>query len=110
MGTAKYAQQETTNAPQEMPNSPGVATVRRFDEDTIPLKRTGGSSVWFIFEAGDQLTEGFEDKEFEGNRRASKVAASRLPGVHRVGRLEESLYWLFSAAVLGYLLLEIIGH
>jgi hypothetical protein len=46
----------------------------------------------------------------EMDRRPSEVAARRLPGVKRVGRLEESLYWLFSAAVLGYLLLEIIGR
>jgi hypothetical protein len=46
----------------------------------------------------------------EIDRRTSEVAARRLPGVTRIGRLEESLYWLFSAAVLGYLLLEIIGR
>jgi hypothetical protein len=56
--------------------------------------------------------EGFEDggKEFEINRRASKVGARRSPGVERVSRLEESLYWLFSAAMLSYLLLQIIGR
>ena len=46
----------------------------------------------------------------EMDRRTSEIAARQLPGVKRVGRLEESLYWLSSAAVLGYLLLEIIGR
>jgi hypothetical protein len=112
METTKDAQQETKITPQEMPIAPSVATMRRIGEDTIPSKRTFGSSVWVIFEAGDPLAEGFEEsgKEFAVNRRGSKVAASRLPRVHRIGRLEESLYWLFSAAVLGYLLLEIIGR
>jgi hypothetical protein len=55
---------------------------------------------------------GFEEsgKVFAVNRKASELAARRLPGIRRVGRFEESLYWLFSAAILGYLLLEIIGR
>jgi hypothetical protein len=73
---------------------------------------TRGSPVWGIdfFETSDRLAEGFKESGREFDRRTSEVAARRLPGVKRVGRLEESLYWLFSAAVLGYLLLEIIGR
>ena len=38
-----------------------------------------------------------------------EFAKRELPA-KRVDRLEESLYWLFSAATLVCLLLEIIGH
>jgi hypothetical protein len=114
MQTSKDVRQAMKFTRQELPTAPGVPPGRTFDADAILSKRTRGSSVWVIdfFETGDGLTEGFEDggKEFEINRRASKVAVDRLPGVKRVGRLEESVYWLFSAAMLGYLLLEIIGR
>ena len=49
-------------------------------------------------------------KEFPMNRQGSEVAAYRRPSVKRVDRLEESLYWLLSAATLIYLLLGIIGR
>jgi hypothetical protein len=113
MGTPKYPQQEKSTA-REMPSAPGALPEQRFDEESTLSRRTRRSSVWVIdfFETRNRLTEGFEDsgQEFEINRRAGKVAARRFPGVKRVGRLEESIYWLFSAAVLGYLLLEIIGR
>lgn len=113
MGTPKYAQQKTKFTPQEIQMSPGTPAKQRFNEEWTPSRTTRGSSVWVIdfFETPDQLGEGFEEsgKEFGTNRRASKVAR-RLPGDKRVGRLEESLYWLFSAAMLSYLLLEIIGR
>jgi len=114
MGTPKYAQEETDLTPRETPAVRGASAGHQFDEDTTLSRMTRSSSVWAIdfFETGDRIAEGFEEsgREFEINRRASEVAARRLPGVKRVGRLEESLYWLFSAAVLGYLLLEIIGR
>jgi hypothetical protein len=114
MGTPKYAQEETDLTPRETPTAPGASPGQQFDEDKTLSRMTRGSSVWGIdfIETGDRLAEEFEEsgREFEINRRASEVAARRLPGVKRVGRLEESLYWLCSAAVLGYLLLEIIGR
>jgi hypothetical protein len=39
----------------------------------------------------------------------SRAVVRRFPTVTRPDRLEESLYWLFSAATLGYLLVVIIG-
>ena len=114
MGTAKYAQGETEFTPQEMTIASGAPTKQRFDEERIPSRATGGSSVWVIdfFQTPDQLGEEFDgsDKELGINWRAGKIAARRLPQVKRMGRLEESLYWLFSAAILSYLLLEIIGR
>ena len=114
MGTPKYAQKETNLTSRETPTAPGASSGQRFDEDTTLSRMTRDWSVWDIdfFQTRDRLAEGFKEsgKEFEINRGASEVAARRLPGVKRVGRLEESLYWLFSAAMLGYLLLEIIGR
>jgi hypothetical protein len=114
MGTAKYTQSETEFTARETPALPGASLDQRLDEDTTLSQMTRASSVWEIdfFETRNRLAEGFEEsrKEFELDRRASEVATRRLPGVKRVGRLEESLYWLFSAALLGYLLLEIIGR
>jgi hypothetical protein len=111
MGTPKYAQEETDLAPRETPTAPPR---RRFNEKMKLSRMKRGSPVWGIdfFETSDRLAEGFKEsgREFEMDRRTSEVAARRLPGVKRVGRLEESLYWLSSAAVLGYLLLEIIGR
>jgi hypothetical protein len=114
MGTPKYAQEETDLAPRETPTAPGASPGQRVEENTKLSRMTCDSSVWGIdfFETGDRLAEGFKEsaRAFEIDRRSSEVATRRLPGVKRVGRLEESLYWLFSAAVLGYLLLEIIGR
>jgi hypothetical protein len=114
MGTPKYAQEETDLTRRETPTAPGASPGQRFDENTTLSRMTRGWPVWGIdfFETGDRLAEGFKEsgREFEINRKASEVAARRLPGVKRVGRLEESLYWLFSAVVLAYLLLEIIGR
>jgi hypothetical protein len=114
METPKYAQPETKFTPREMPIASGAPPEQRFVEERTLSRMTRHSTVWVIdlFEMGDRAAEVFEEsgKKFVLNRRASKVAAGRRPGANRVGRLEESLYWLFSAAVLGYLLLEIIGH
>jgi hypothetical protein len=114
MGIPKYAQGETDLTPRETPTAPSASPGQGFDENTTFSRMTRGWPVWGIdfFETGDRLAEGFKEsgREFDINRRASDVAARRLSGVKRVGRLEESLYWLFSAAVLGYLLLEIIGR
>ena len=114
MGTPKYAQKETEFTQRETSTAPGAPSEQLFDEETTFSSTTGCSSVWIIdfFETRDRLTAGFEEngEGVEIDREASKVAARRPPGVKRTGRLEESLYWLFSAAMLSYLLLEIIGR
>jgi hypothetical protein len=51
-----------------------------------------------------------QQEKLEIDRRASKVAARRPLLTKRLDRLEESLYWLLSAAMLVYLLLGIIGR
>ena len=73
--------------------------------------RASSASVIDFFEARDRLSAGFEasSEEFEIKRKAGNVAARRIPSVGRFDRLEESLYWLLSAATLIYLVLEIIG-
>ena len=49
-------------------------------------------------------------EEFPINRQGSEVAAYRRPSVKRIDRLEESVYWLVSAAMLVYLLLGVISR
>src|ERR1700719_2508258 len=101
MGIQKHVQQEMKFTPRELPAAPGAPPKQRFDEDTTLSEMTHGSSVSVAdsAEGGGRLAEGFEDsgQEFEINRRLSQLAARRLPSVKRVDRLEESLYWLFSA-------------
>ena len=60
-----------------------------------------------IFKARDRLSERFQEtsKEIEIKRKIRNVAARRMPPVRQIDRLEESLYWLLSAATLVYLLL-----
>jgi hypothetical protein len=62
-------------------------------------------------DAGDGLSAKFEEpsKEFEIKRKILKIAARRTPFVRRIDRLEESLYWLRSAATLAYLVRWVIG-
>ena len=64
-----------------------------------------------FFKARDRLSARFEEtsKEFEIKWKIRKVAACRMPSVRQIDRLEESLYWLLSAATLVYLVLWIIG-
>lgn len=114
METQKYIQQEMKLRLRELPAGSGAPAKQGFDEHTTLSKMTHDSSVSVTDSvvAGDRLAEGFEDsgQVFEINRRLSKLAARRLPSVKQVDRLEESLYWLFSAVTLAYLLLEIIGR
>jgi hypothetical protein len=74
--------------------------------------RAPSECVIDFFEARNRLSAGFEasSEEFEIKRKAGNVAARRIPSVGRFDRLEESLYWLLSAATLIYLVLEIIGR
>jgi hypothetical protein len=74
---------------------------------TIPMTSAG---IIDFLKARDRLSAEFkgDSKEWEMTRKTNKVSARRMPSV-RVDRLEDSLYWLLSAATLGYLVLEIIG-
>jgi hypothetical protein len=74
---------------------------------TIPTTSAG---IIDFLKARDRLSAEFNgtSKESEMIWKARKVAARRMPAV-RVDRLEDSLYWLLSAATLGYLVLEIVG-
>jgi hypothetical protein len=74
---------------------------------TIPTTSAG---IIDFLKVRDRLSAEFNgtSKESEMIWKARKVAARRMPSV-RVDRLEDSLYWLLSAATLGYLVLEIVG-
>jgi len=65
-----------------------------------------------FFEARDRLSAEFAEtrKGFDIKRKVRKVGVHRILSVGRIDRLEESLYWLLSAATLGYLVLGIIGR
>jgi hypothetical protein len=79
----KYSEQEMEFIQRELPTAPGVR-VAPCDDEAATLSRA--------------------------TRAAGKVGFNRLRSIERVGRLEESLYWLLSAATLIYLLFGIIGH
>jgi hypothetical protein len=114
MRTPNDVQREMRSTRRELPAAPAGLAEHPGDEGTTLSEMTGDSPVWVIdfLETRDRLMKGFEDssKEFGINGRASKIAGRRLPPVKRGDRLQESLYWLFTAALLGYLLLEIIGR
>ena len=76
---------------------------------TAAIPTTSACIIDFL-KARDRLSAEFKGagKELEMTRNARKVSARRMPSA-RVDRLEDSLYWLLSAATVGYLVLEIIG-
>ena len=76
---------------------------------TAAIPTTSACIIDFL-KARDRLSAEFEgtSKELKTTWKARKVGARRMPSV-RVDRLEDSLYWLLSAATVGYLVLEIIG-
>jgi len=91
-------------APRSAPSIDEAATLST-------VIRASSASVIDFFEARDRLSAGFEasGEEFEIKRKAGNVGARRIPSVGHFDRLEESIYWLLSAATLIYLVLEIIG-
>jgi hypothetical protein len=64
-----------------------------------------------FFAARDWLQAGFSEssQKFRIHREADNLAIYRLPAVRQGDRLEESLYWLLSAAMIIYFFLGIIG-
>ena len=102
----EFTQREWQAAPAPL-SAPGI------DEAAVlsTVSRAPSACVIDFFEARDRLSAGFEasSEEFEIKRKTGNVAARRISLVGRFDRLEESLYWLLSAATLIYLVLEIIG-
>jgi hypothetical protein len=94
----------------ESPAGFGVPSLPDVDELTVPPQLVGGPRGVDFFEAGHRIAARFKEtsNQFEIDLRA-KVSARRLFLTKRVDRLEESLYWLLSAAIVIYLLLGIIG-
>ncbi len=64
-----------------------------------------------FFAGRDWLQREFSEssQKFKIHREADNLALYRLPAVDQVDRLEDSLYWLLSAAMIVYFLLGIIG-
>jgi hypothetical protein len=83
------------------------------DDSTMlfEVARAPSTCVIDFFEARDRLTARDKNsKGFEIHSTTGRVASYPRSSVQRVDRLEESLYWLLAAAMMVYLLLEIIGH
>ena len=97
---------------RELQAAPGARSAPGIDEAATLLTviRPSAHVINFL-EARDRLMAGFEvsSKEFAIKRKAGNVAARRIPSIGRIDRLEESLYWLLSAATLVYLIFGIIG-
>jgi hypothetical protein len=106
-------QQNMEFTPREWQAAPAPRSAPGIDEAAAlsTVIRAPSTCVIDFFEARDRLSAGFEStsEEFEIKRKAGKVAARRIPSVGRFDRLEESLYWLLSAATLIYLVLAVIG-
>ena len=83
------------------------------EETTKLLQPTCSPSACLIdfFEARDRLRPGLDERgqPFGIKGKSQKLALHRLPSIKRVDRLEESVYWVLSAAMLVYLFLEIVG-
>jgi hypothetical protein len=94
----------------------GCSIVRAMpiEETTKLLEAPRPPSACLIdfFEARDRLKLGLHQRgQNLGTRgKFQKPALHRLPSIKRVDHLEESIYWLLSAVMLVYLLLEIIGR
>jgi hypothetical protein len=79
-------------------------------ELTTPPQLVGGTRACNFFEPGHPIAAGFKEtgNQFEIDLRP-KASARRRSLTTKSDRLEESIYWLLSAAVLIYLLLGILG-
>jgi hypothetical protein len=106
-------QQNIESTQREWQAAPAPRSAPGIDEAAAlsTVIRAPSACVVDFFEARNRLPAGFEasSEEFEIKRKAGNFAARRIPSVGRFDRLEESLYWLLSAATLIYLVLEIIG-
>jgi hypothetical protein len=113
MGTQNDIQEAMKLTQRELQVLPGAPAVETIDEVTPNLEMTSAPSVSVIdfFAARDWLRAGFKERGqiFEIKRTPGKLASHRIPSLEGVDRLEESLYWLLSAATLLYFLLGIIA-
>ena len=109
MKTPNAIPRDTKSTGFESPAGLGVPSLPDI-ELTTPSELAGGTRAFNFFEAAHPLAGRFEEtsKQFEIDRR-SRVSARRRFLTKKSDRLEESIYWLLSAAVLIYLLLGIIG-
>jgi hypothetical protein len=94
----------------ESPAGLCVPSLPDIDELTTPPQLVDGPRAFNFFEPGHPIAAGFKEtsNQFEIDLRP-KASARRLSLTRKSDRLEESIYWLLSAAVLIYLLLGIIG-
>jgi hypothetical protein len=98
---------------QKLPVASDAPTATRMDDGTMlfEVARAPSTCVIDFFEARDRLpARDKRSKEFEIHPTTGRVASYRQSAVQRADRLEELLYWLLAAAMMVYLLLEIIGH
>jgi hypothetical protein len=102
----KFTQRELQAVPAAR-SAPGIDEAATLST----VIRAPSACVINFFEARDRLLAGFEvsSQEFEIKPKAGNVAARRIPSIGRIDRLEESLYWLLSAATLVYLIFGIVG-
>jgi hypothetical protein len=91
-----------------------IGSVMHTEETTKLLEATCSPSACVIdfFDARDRLEQGLDERgQPSGTKgKSHKLALHRLPSIKRADRLEESVYWVLSAAILVYLLLEIISR
>jgi hypothetical protein len=84
------------------------------EETTKLLEAACSPSACVIdfFEARDRLKPGLDERgqPLGIKGKSQKRALHRLPSIKRADRLEESVYWVLSAAMLVYLLFEIISR
>ncbi|MEA3206033.1 MAG: hypothetical protein QOG92_1719 [Verrucomicrobiota bacterium] len=109
MKTPNDIPRDTKSTGFESPAGLGVSSLPDI-ELTTPSELAGGTRAFNFFEAGHPIAGRFEQtsRQFEIDRRP-RVSARRRFLTKKSDRLEESIYWLLSAAVLIYLLLGIIG-
>jgi hypothetical protein len=91
-----------------------IGRAMNIEETTTILEAAGPPSACIIdfFEARNRLKPGLDERGHHLGimGKSQKVVLHRLPSIMRVDRLEESIYWVLSAVMLAYLLLEIIGR
>jgi hypothetical protein len=113
MGIEKDIQEAKKLTEQELKGLPGAPGVHRIEEarTLVAMTRTPSLCVIDFFAARDWLQAGLGEssQKFRIHREVNNLATCRLPAVRQVDRLEESLYWLLSAAMIIYFLLGIIG-
>ena len=109
MKTPKDTPRNTKSTAFESPAGLCVPSLPEI-ELAAPPQLVGGTRAFNFFEPGHPIAAALKEtsNQFEIDLRP-KVSARRRFLTKKSDRLEESIYWLLSAAVLIYLLLGIIG-